>query len=125
MLAAGFPLLRFTLHSGTLHPQFLGTTFVWWRDTGQTTQTLISHEIGDTLRYENNPVRRVIEGSETFRRRLDVPNDRLDFSVLPDLKARGGTDYLSFRIASAHGAGYAVSYTTDRMGGSPTRKSTR
>jgi hypothetical protein len=26
MLAAGLPLLRVTLHNGTLHPQFLGTT---------------------------------------------------------------------------------------------------
>jgi len=117
LLAAGFPLLRFTLHSGTLHPQFLGTTFVWWRDTGQTTQTLISHEIGDTVLYENNPVRRVIEGGETIRRKLDVPDDQLDFSILPDLKARGGTDYISIRIASAHGAGYAISYATDRVGG--------
>jgi hypothetical protein len=27
MLAAGFPLLRFSIHSGTLHPQSLGATF--------------------------------------------------------------------------------------------------
>jgi len=117
MLAAGFPLLRFTLHSGTLHPQFLGTTFVWWRDTGQTTQTLIAHEIRDTVPYESNPIRRVIEGRETIRRRVDVPEEKLDFSILPDLKARGGTDYVTLRIASAHGAGYAISYTTDRLGG--------
>src|SRR5580700_7881658 len=57
MLAAGFPLLRMTLHSGTLHPQFLGTTIVWWRDPGQTVQTMITHEVRDTVRYENNPIR--------------------------------------------------------------------
>lgn len=117
MLAAGFPLLRFTLHSGTLHPQFLGTTFVWWRDTGQTVQTMVAHEIRETVHYENNPIRRVIDGGETIRRRLDVPDDQLDFSILPDLKARGGTDYFSLRIASAFGPGYSVSYTTDRVSG--------
>ncbi len=117
MLAAGFPLLRFTLHSGTLHPQFLGTTFVWWRDTGQTVQTMVAHEIRDTVAYKNNPIRRVIEGRETIRRRLDVPDDQLDFSILPDLKAKGGTDYVSLRIASTYGPGYATSYTTDRVDG--------
>ena len=122
MLAAGFPLLRMTLHSGTLHPQFLGTTFVWWRDVGQTVQTLIAHEIGDTVPYENNPIRQVIEGGETIRRRLDVPDNEFDFSILHDLKAKGGTDYVSLRIASAHGPGYAVSYTTDRSGGFSTQE---
>jgi adenylate cyclase len=29
LLAAGLPLLRVTLHVGTIHPQFLGTTMVW------------------------------------------------------------------------------------------------
>ena len=120
--AAGFPLLRMSLHSGTLHPQFLGATFVWWRDVGQTSQTLIAHEIQDTVRYENNPVRRVIEGGETIRRRLDVPAAEFDFSILHDLKARGGTDYFSLRIASAHGRGYAVSYTTARSGGFSVRE---
>lgn len=33
--AAGLPLLRVTLHSGTLHPQFLGAAYVWWRTTAQ------------------------------------------------------------------------------------------
>jgi adenylate cyclase len=117
MVAAGLPLLRMTLHSGTLHPQFLGSTFVWWRDTGQTVQTLIAHAVRDTVQYADNPVRRAIEGGETIRRRLDVPDAELDFSILPDLKTRGGTDYFSMRIGSAYGPGYAVSYTTDRPGG--------
>jgi adenylate cyclase len=117
MLAAGFPLLRVTLHSGTLHPQFLGVTFVWWRDVGQTVQTMIAHEIRDTVHYVDNPIRRVIEGGETIRRRLDGPDNEFDFSILHDLKAKGGTEYFSLRIGSAYGRGYSVSYTTDRRGG--------
>jgi adenylate cyclase len=49
MLATGLPLLRVTLHSGTLHPQFLGTTLIWWRTSGQSEQTLIAHEITDVI----------------------------------------------------------------------------
>jgi adenylate cyclase len=117
MLAAGFPLLRMTLHSGTLHPQFLGTFFVWWRDVGQTVQTLVAHEVRDTILFEDNPVRRVIEGGETIRRRLDVPAAGFDFSILPDLKAKGGTEYLVLPVAGANARNYAISYTTDRAGG--------
>ena len=117
MLAAGFPLLRVTLHSATLHPQFLGTFFVWWRDVGQTVQTLVAHEVRDTPLNTNNLVRRVIEGGETIRRRLDGPTREFDFSILHDLNAKGGTDYIVLPIASAHSQGYAVSFTTDRVGG--------
>jgi adenylate cyclase len=60
ILAAGFPLARLTVHSGTLHPQFLGTSLIWWRDTGQTAQTFIEHEVVDVVPYHDNPVLRVI-----------------------------------------------------------------
>jgi adenylate cyclase len=53
MLAAGLPLLRVTLHTSTLHPQYLGATFVWFRTTGRTEQRLIAHEVADLIRYED------------------------------------------------------------------------
>ena len=120
--AAGLPLLRVTLHSGTLHPQFLGVSFIWWRDTGQTVQTLVAHEVRDEVPYEENAIRRVIEGGETIRRRLDVAESEFDLPILHDLKARGGTEYIALPIASAQGNGYAVTYTTDRVGGYSARE---
>src|SRR6516162_5643410 len=36
LVAAGLPLDRATLHSGTLHPQFLGSAYVWRRATART-----------------------------------------------------------------------------------------
>ncbi|HWO85148.1 MAG TPA: hypothetical protein VNN75_01510 [Stellaceae bacterium] len=117
LLAAGLPLLRVTLHVGTIHPQFLGTTMVWWRDIGKTTQVMIGHEIGDAIPYGNNPVRRVCEGRETLRRRLDLPDDQLDFDVLFELRERGGTDYLALPIAGVHAVDYMVTFVTDRPGG--------
>jgi adenylate cyclase len=117
LLAAGLPLLRVTLHVGTIHPQFLGTTMVWWRDIGETRQVLIGHEIGDAIPYEKSPVRRVWEGRETLRRRLDLPDDQLDFDVLFELRERGGTDYLALPIAGAHAVDYMVTFVTDRLGG--------
>lgn len=117
LLAAGVPLARLTVHSGTLHPQFLGTSLIWWRDTGQTTQTFVAHEIGEVVTYQNNPVLRVIQGGETLRRRIDVSDDELDLPILHDLKAKGCTDYLALPIAGAHGRRYAVTFTTDRAEG--------
>jgi len=117
LCAAGLPLLRVTLHVGTIHPQFLGTTIVWWRDTGRTTQVLIKHEIGDAIPYENNPVRRVCEGHETLRRKLDRPDGELDFAVLIELRDRGGTDYLALPIAGVHATDYMVTFVTGRPGG--------
>jgi adenylate cyclase len=118
MLATGLPLLRVTLHSPTLHPQYLGATFVWFRTTGQTVQTLIAHEVTDMIRPEDNPVRRVVMGGETLRRRIDIADAVLDFPILHDLKAQGATDYLALPIPSAHGwRNYMVTYVTDRPGG--------
>jgi adenylate cyclase len=116
-LAAGFPLLRFTVHSGTLHPQFLGTSLVWWRDTGRTEQTFVTHEVGEAVAYEKNPVARVIRGGETIRRRLDATDCAWDLPILRDLAARGATDYLALPIQGAHARRYMTTFTTDRSGG--------
>jgi adenylate cyclase len=118
MLAAGLPLLRVTLHTSTLHPQYLGATFTWFRTTGQSVLTMVAHELADSIRYEDNPVLRVGLGGETLRRRIEVADAVLDFPILHDLKAQGATDYLALPVASAHLArNYMVTYVTDRPGG--------
>jgi adenylate cyclase len=117
MLAAGFPLARLTVHSGTLHPQFLGTSLIWWCDSGQTVQTFVEHEVLDVVAYHDNAVLRVIQGGETLRRKIDVADSELDLPILHDLKAKGCTDYLALPIAGAHGRRYAVTYTTDCVDG--------
>ena len=117
MLAAGFPLLRVTLQLRTLHPQYLGATFVWWRTIGRTVLRLITHEVQDVYGHEDNPVRRVLVAGETVRRRVDVADDALDFPILHDLKAEGATDYFALPIKSSFGTNHMVTYVTDRPGG--------
>ena len=117
MLAAGFPLLRATLQLRTLHPQYLGATFVWWRTTGQTASYYVTYEAQDLYGHEDNPVRRVLVGGQTIRRRIDVSDDKLDFPILHDLKAQGATDYFALPIKSSFGPNYMVTYVTDRIGG--------
>ena len=117
MLAAGFPLLRVTLQLRTLHPQYLGATFVWWRTTGRTVLRLVTHEVLDLYGHEDNPVRRVMVAGETVRRRLDVADDALDFPILHDLKAEGATDYFALPVKSSFGTNHMVTYVTDHTGG--------
>ncbi len=117
LLATGIPIARMMLHSRTLHPQFLGTSFVWWRDLGRTEQLLITHEIGEAVPEKDNAVARVAQGGETIRRRVDLPDAELDLPILRDLKAAGCTDYLALPISGAHGRRYAITYATDRREG--------
>ena len=117
LVAAGLPMLRVTLHGGTLHPQYLGAVFTWWREPGRTTVTMIAHELLETEHARNNPVVRVREGGETLRRSLTGANAELDFPVLHELKAAGATDYLALPAASAFGRNYALTFATDRPGG--------
>ena len=124
LLAAQMPLLRVTLHTPTLHPQFLGTTLTWWRDTGETVQVMIAHEVADAIPHEQNPVRRVCYGRETLRRRLDRPAEELDFEVLSELRDRGGTDYIALPIDGVYDAAYMVTFVTDRPAGFTDRELT-
>ena len=117
LAAAGMPLLRVSLRGGTLHPQFLGATYVWWRTSAQTQEIMITHEVADLIPPAENPVIRVWNG-ETLRRRLEGPETRFDFSILYDLKARGATDYFALPVGGAFGPqAYMAAYVTDRPGG--------
>ena len=118
LVASGMPLLRASLHGGTLHPQYLGATYMWWRDVATTVKVMIAHEVAESLTYAQNVVRRVREGGETLRRRLEGDDAELDLAVLPELRARGATDYIAFPVASQFGFGaYMAAYVTDRSGG--------
>jgi adenylate cyclase len=46
-----------------------------------------------------------------------VPDDKLDFPILHDLKAEGATDYFALPIKSSFGSNYIVTFATDRVGG--------
>lgn len=117
LVATGIPLLRTTLQLRTLHPQYLGANFVWWRTTGRTVLTFVTHEVQDLFGHEDNPVRRVLVGGETLRRRVDIPDDQLDFPILLDLKAEGASDYFALPIKSSFNTNYMATYVTDRPGG--------
>jgi hypothetical protein len=65
---------------------------------------MIAHEVADAIPYEKNPVRRVCYGRETLRRRLDRPDDELDFEALGELRDSGGTNYIALPISGVYAA---------------------
>jgi adenylate cyclase len=118
LTAAGIGLLRVSIITSTLHPQFLGSTYQWWKDQGETRKMMVKHEVMDIVPLADNPVFQARNEGKTIRRRLDAPDAVFDFSVLNDLKARGGTDYLIFPVESPFGFESPVmAYVSDAVGG--------
>ena len=117
LTAAGIGLLRVSIITTTLHPQFLGATYQWWKDEGETRKIMVMHEVMDSVPYADNPVFQARSEGKTIRRRLDDPAT-FDFTVLHDLKARGGTDYLIFPVESPFGfESHVMAYVSDAVGG--------
>lgn len=115
-------LLRVSVGTSILHPQFASQTVRWVRDEG----TEREHFGPDSMRqpgWLNSPIRAAIERQgEPIRRRI-AAGDRLDFEILHELKTRGATDYLALAtIFQAYNrpnlpTGMVGTWATDRPGG--------
>ena len=117
LTAAGIGLLRVGVTTSTLHPQFLGSTYQWWKDEAETRKIMVKHEVNNIVPYADNPIFQARNEGKTLRRRLDDPST-FDFTVLHDLKARGGTDYLAFPVESPFGfEAHVMTYVSDAVGG--------
>ena len=118
LTAAGIGLLRVGVNTSTLHPQFLGATYHWWKDAAETRKIMVMHEVVDVIPYTDNPVFQARNEGKTIRRRIDAPDAVLDFTILHDLKARGATDYLIFPVESPFGfEAHVMTYVSDAPGG--------
>ena len=118
LAAAGISLLRVGVNTSTLHPQFLGATYQWWKDTAETRKIMIMHEVLNIVPMTDNPIMQARNEGRTIRRRLDGDAADFDFSILSDLKARGGTEYLIFPVESPFGfEAHAMTFVSDAPGG--------
>ncbi len=117
MLQCGIPLMRLRLTLRTLHPQFLGATYTWTRRDDHVAEFLPEHEILQTDAYLKSPYAVLFEGAGAVRRRLDREDAELEFPILADLKAEGGTDYVAMRLTTSDGRNHAITLATDRPGG--------
>lgn len=117
MIAAGIPLWRMTVLMRTLHPELVGTSYRWWRKTWAVEETRAPHSVLVSPEYLNSPMRAIFEGAGGIRRRLDGADPVLDFGILKDLHAEGGTDYVALPLLFSDGTVNVLTLSSDRRGG--------
>ncbi|HMF24746.1 MAG TPA: adenylate/guanylate cyclase domain-containing protein, partial [Pseudolabrys sp.] len=108
-LAAGLPLARSLLFIDTLHPVHEGRLFRWGYSPAETPLLEYGRTSPDALaasgsnprdveiaeRWRHSPHYRMLEAGESFwRRRLNAATED-EFSVLPEWRAEGMTDYVA------------------------------
>ena len=131
LVEAGVPLWRGYAAMRTLHPQWGGYGYHWRRDLGTVEPQQFGRAIGPDWRQ--SPFFYLLEQAKTtaeqdspwlhLRRRLTGPAAQLDFPVLEELAAAGGSDYFAEIVRFggehdlSHGTGIAYSFATDRPAG--------
>jgi adenylate cyclase len=132
LVGAGVPLWRAFAGMRTLHPQWGGYTYTWWRHLNAIQPQ--QFERGDE--YEqgvlNSPIGHLIREAEAsagggdpwrnLRRRLAGPQAQIDLPSLKQLAAAGATDYFAEIVRfggndPSRGTGIGYSFATDRPKG--------
>jgi adenylate cyclase len=132
LVGAGVPLWRAFAGMRTLHPQWGGYAYTWWRDLDAIQPA--QFERGDEYEQEilNSPIGYLIRQAEAsaaagdpwrnLRRRLAGPGAQLDLPGLHNLAAAGATDYFAEIVRfggndPSRGTGIGYSFATDRPEG--------
>ena len=122
MVTQGVAILRLRVTIRTLHPQAIGHSFTWQRDTGEVEVFRPPHSILQTDQYLESPYAAMFEGAGGIRRRLDVAGAELEFPILQELHAEGATDYVAMPLVFLDGKINAITLATDRAGGFTTEE---
>jgi adenylate cyclase len=132
LVGAGMPLWRAFAGMRTLHPQWGGYTYTWWRHLNAIQPQ--QFERGDE--YEqgilDSPIGHLVREAEAsagggdpwrnLRRRLAGPEAQIDLPSLEELAAAGATDYFAEIVRfggndPSRGTGAGYSFATDRPEG--------
>jgi adenylate cyclase len=120
LVGEGVPLWRATFSTPTLHPQFQGFAYRWWRDRAVVEEFLVLHGVRETADYRVSPIRSVIEEGATARYRLEPASAAADiarFPLLGKLRGEGATDYFASPLTLFNNRRQAITWATDRPGG--------
>ena len=123
LVEAGVPLARTYVSMRTLHPSIAAFDMLW--RPGRKIQTsLFGYDVAGAMAWDKSPFFHMIKNKiPTLRRSLADPDERLEFSVLDELRNQGLTDYyarlIRFDVADirSHATGVATSWSSDRPGG--------
>lgn len=116
LVAEGVPLLRASCGLLAMHPQTFARNLLWKRGE-RGSEFSRAYGIQNTEAYRNSPVYLIHQGAAAVRRRLDLPDALLDFTILRELKDIGASDYVCMPVRFTNGHTNYVSWATDRPGG--------
>lgn len=115
-VAAGLPIWRFYVGLQLVHPQMVATGVLWRRGQGYEEVPRL-HGVMTSPAYIGSPMQEVRNTGAPVRYCLnDLPESA--HTVLHELKAGGGVDYIAFPMRlSRPGAPPVASFATDRKSG--------
>jgi adenylate cyclase len=113
----GMPVYRVAVFVRTLHPNVLGRSFIWQetRDTVEINEA--AYDLLDSEQFLKSPIRVVFIEHREVRRRLCDPDCAMDFSILPDLRGEGVSDFFALPLRFVNGELHAMSFSTRQPGG--------
>ncbi len=112
LVAAGAPLLRFTVGLQAIHPQWR-TMGIQWRRGQPIQQAARPHGIEETDAYIGSPIQEVALTRKPVRYRLGKLTEA-HHPVLHELAESGGTDYYAMPVKLVSGRPLALTFMTDR-----------
>jgi len=113
----GMPVLRMNLIVRTLHPQVMGTVYLWEQGRNAVDRIELSHARSREEMFLASPFVHIFEGRGGVRRPLEGPDAKLDYPILKDLRESGATDYAAMPIRFSDGQIHALTLATQRPGG--------
>jgi len=112
----GIPILRCQVAFRVLHPLYDASTLTWTAERG----VVVEHFRPDRDQFLRSPIgHTLVHRLPVLRRRLTGGTALLDFEVLEEFRALGGTDYLVFLVGfdRAGQNGVICSWLGDRAAG--------
>jgi adenylate cyclase len=115
----GIPIVRFQVAFRVLHPLYDASAVNWTAAKGVVVEHFRPEQSGDE-RFLRGPLGHILTHRlPVLRRRLTGDTALLDFDVLDELRAMGGTDYIALTVGfdRAGGSGLICSWLGDRASG--------
>jgi adenylate cyclase len=114
----GLPLWQANQYTPTLHPLMQGVECIWHRSGRAPEEVQLHWRGGEDLRaWQDNPLRRIMLGTDEIRVDLRAGEADLAASVLERLRAEGASEYLVMAVPLADGRRNAISWATDARAG--------
>ena len=117
LLAEGVPLWRFNLFFRTLHPELFGDRFQWTREAGRTRYDATPRAVTQSPVFTRSPLLDAGKSGLPLRRRLTGPEALLDYPLMEELRAAGGTDYLALPMPFSDGSTTFLTVASDAPDG--------